>query len=251
MTWIEPALRVIARSGMDFTAGELAQAYERGGALTPHFLRNMDRGIDPPLAVFDDPERVGRAAWTARPSGPAPPRRPGARARLRQAGRGGRPRGRGRGGGRVPRGGDVPGLCAGRCRGLHPRGRRAPARGEPGWRAWRWTPARSAKGPRHGPRPHGVALRRRGRLPAAAPDRRCCSRSCWATSRTGSPRRSRGLLQGAPSTSDVGDAMAARMGPRRADVHGHGRGAGGEAARARDRRALCGRAGGAPGRRAA
>ena len=44
MTWIEPALRVIARSGMDFTAGELAQAYERGGALTPHFLRNMDRG---------------------------------------------------------------------------------------------------------------------------------------------------------------------------------------------------------------
>ena len=67
MTWIEPALRVIARSGMDFTAGELAQAYERGGALTPHFLRNMDRGIDPPLAVFDDPERVGPGGMDCAP----------------------------------------------------------------------------------------------------------------------------------------------------------------------------------------
>ena len=67
MTWIEPALRVTARSGMDFTAGELAQAYERGGALTPHFLRNMDRGIDPPLAVFDDPERVGPGGMDCAP----------------------------------------------------------------------------------------------------------------------------------------------------------------------------------------
>lgn len=67
MTWIEPALRVLAHSGMDFTAEELAQAYEKGGALTPHFLRNMDRGIDPPLAVFDDPERVGPGGMDCAP----------------------------------------------------------------------------------------------------------------------------------------------------------------------------------------
>ena len=59
MSWIEPALRVVAKSGADFTAMQLADAYEKGGALTPHFLRNMDRGIFPPLAVFDDPEQGG------------------------------------------------------------------------------------------------------------------------------------------------------------------------------------------------
>lgn len=69
MSWIEPALRVVAKSGADFTAMQLADAYEKGGALTPHFLRNMDRGIFPPLAVFDDPEQGGagrhglRALW--------------------------------------------------------------------------------------------------------------------------------------------------------------------------------------------
>ena len=65
MSWIEPALRVVAKSGADFTAMQLADAYDKGGALTPHFLSNMDRGIFPPLAVFDDPEQGGAGGKTA------------------------------------------------------------------------------------------------------------------------------------------------------------------------------------------
>ena len=67
MSWIEPALRVVAKSGADFTAMQLADAYEKGGALTPHFLRNMDRGIFPPLAVFDDPEQGGAGGMDCAP----------------------------------------------------------------------------------------------------------------------------------------------------------------------------------------
>ena len=67
MSWIEPALRVVAKSGADFTAMQLADAYEKGGALTPHFLRNMDRGIFPPLAVFDDPEQCGAGGMDCAP----------------------------------------------------------------------------------------------------------------------------------------------------------------------------------------
>ena len=67
MSWIEPALRVVAKNGMDFTGEQLAAAYEAGGALTPHFLRNMERGIYPPLAVFDDPERYGPGGMDCAP----------------------------------------------------------------------------------------------------------------------------------------------------------------------------------------
>lgn len=67
MIWIEPALRVVAKNGMDFTGEQLAAAYEAGGALTPHFLRNMERGITPPLAVFDDPERDGPGGMDCAP----------------------------------------------------------------------------------------------------------------------------------------------------------------------------------------
>lgn len=67
MTWIEPALRVVAKHGADFTGEQLAAAYNASGALTPHFLRNMARGITPPLAVFDDPERGGPGGMDCAP----------------------------------------------------------------------------------------------------------------------------------------------------------------------------------------
>lgn len=67
MTWIEPALRVVAAQGVDFTGLALAKAYEQAGALTPHFLRNMDRGIYPPLAVFDDPQASGAGGMDCAP----------------------------------------------------------------------------------------------------------------------------------------------------------------------------------------
>ena len=67
MSWIEPALRVASKHGVDFTGEQLAAAYEAGGALTPHFLRNMERSIYPPLAVFDDPERYGPGGMDCAP----------------------------------------------------------------------------------------------------------------------------------------------------------------------------------------
>ena len=141
MSWIEPALRVVAKSGADFTAMQLADAYEKGGALTPHFLRNMDRGIFPPLAVFDDPEQGGAGGMDCAPLWacvcPGDP----VRARICRARCFGGPSGRGGRGRAVPGRSNGAGLHQGR-RGAVPEGCGGGSAGRTAaWRIWWRTPA--------------------------------------------------------------------------------------------------------------
>ncbi len=65
--FLAPALGAAARFGPDLTALDLARAYAQEGVLSPHFQRNMERGVLPPLAAFDDPERDGAGGMDRAP----------------------------------------------------------------------------------------------------------------------------------------------------------------------------------------